>query len=92
MKTNPRAFSRRLLFLAGFLPALAAAQDAAPENLSPYVVTATRTPEAVTTVGSAIDTLSADELARMQLPLLRNALSSIPGAPAFASGASGAVT
>jgi len=92
MKTSPRVSFRRLLFLAGLAPALAAAQVATPETLSPYVVTATRTPAAVTTVGSAIDTFGADELARMQLPLLRSALSGIPGAISAASGADGAVT
>ena len=73
------------LWLAGSL----AAQTIAPERLAPYVTTATRTPIAVTTAGSAIDTISAEEIARMQLPLLRGALASIPGAPAFANGATG---
>ncbi|MBI3885297.1 MAG: TonB-dependent receptor [Opitutae bacterium] len=73
------------LGLAGSL----AAQTTAPERLAPYVTTATRTPIAVTTAGSAIDTISAEEIARMPLPLLRGALASIPGAPAFANGATG---
>jgi vitamin B12 transporter len=94
MKTSPAASLRRLLFTyAGLLPALIAfAQSEAPENLTPYVTTATRTPIAITRAGSAIDTISADELARMQLTSLNSALGGLPGAPAFASGARGAVT
>jgi vitamin B12 transporter len=92
MNASLLASLRRLLFLAGTLPAFAVAPDPAPENLAPFVVTATRTPAAIATVGSAIDTVSADDLARMQLPLLRDALGGIPGAPASASGATGAVT
>ncbi len=92
MKVYTPASFRRLLFLAGLVPALAFAQSAEPENLPSYVVTATRTPVAVTTVGSAIDTLSSAELARMQLPLLRTSLSMVPGAPAFSSGQTGAIT
>ena len=61
-------------------------------RLTPYVTTTTRTPIAVTTAGSAVDTLSADELARMQLTSLNGALGSVPGAPTFASGAPGGVT
>ena len=88
------ALRRRLLFLAGLAPAFAAfAQtNPSPENLTPYVVTATRTPIAVTTAGTAIDRISAEELSRMQVTSLLGALHNVPGAPAFASGASGAIT
>ncbi len=94
MNTNIAASWRRLALLAGFLPALSApAQTGAGlENLVPVVITATRTPIAVTTAGTAIDTLSADELSRMQVTSLLGALSGVPGAPALSSGASGAVT
>ncbi|HET7536255.1 MAG TPA: TonB-dependent receptor plug domain-containing protein, partial [Candidatus Didemnitutus sp.] len=92
MNTHRQASLRRLLFLAGLLPAAVFAQSVEPEKLPSYVVTATRTPTAITTVGSAVDSISAAEMARMQLPLLRNALSSVPGAPAFSSGQTGAVT
>jgi len=94
MKTSPAASLRRLLFtLAGVVPVVAAfAQSEAPENLTPYVTSATRTPLAVTRAGSAIDTISADELARMQLTSFSGALRGLPGTPAFASGARGAVT
>ena len=90
MKTSLPASLRRLLpFLSALLAGPLAAQQSALENLPAFVTTATRTPTAVTTVGSAIDTISAAEIARMQLPLLRGALGSVPGAPAFASGAAG---
>ncbi len=94
MNNSTPASVRRLLLLLGGLLAAAplAAQPAGPVRLEPYITTATRTPAAVNTLGSAVDTLGADELARMQLPLLRGALAAIPGAPAFASGQTGAVT
>ena len=94
MNTYIAASLRRLLLLAGIVPALTAlAQTGAdPEKLTPVVVTATRTPIAVTTAGTAIDTLGADELARMQVTSLLGALHGVPGAPAFASGANGALT
>lgn len=85
---------RRLLLAAGLWPAFTALAQTAPEleRLTPYVVTATRTPIAVTTAGTAIDSISSDELARMQVTSLLGALHNVPGAPAFASGASGAIT
>lgn len=84
---------RSLLLAAGFAPGLLAlAQDAAPTKVDDYVVTATRTPAAVNTLGTAIDTLSAADLARQQLTGLRSALAGVPGAPAFASGGAGGST
>ncbi|MDB6116218.1 MAG: btuB 1 [Lacunisphaera sp.] len=85
---------RRLLLAAGLWPAFTALAQTAPEleRLTPYVVAATRTPIAVTTAGTAIDSISSDELARMQVTSLLGALHNVPGAPAFASGASGAIT
>lgn len=87
---------RRLTFhAAGALaPVLALAQSAAadPARLDDYVVTATRTPVAVTASGSAINTLSAADLARRQITSLRGALGGVPGAPALASGATGGST
>ncbi len=88
----PASFRRHLLSIAGLWPALTAFAQSPIEPLTPYVIVGTRTPIAMNAAGSAIDTLSADDIARMQLPLLRGALTSIPGAPAFASGANGAVT
>ena len=93
MKAITPVSLRRLFLTAGLLPAAAFAQAGPePENLTPYVVTATRTPIAVTTAGTAIDSLSAAELARMQLTSLLGALHNVPGAPASTSGAAGAIT
>jgi len=69
-----------------------AAQDASTVVLPDYVLTATRTPASLTTTGTAVDSLSAAELARMQLNNLASALAGIPGAPSSASGAPGGVT
>jgi vitamin B12 transporter len=93
MNTTIVASFRRLLLLAGFAPALTAfAQTAEPEKLPDYVLTATRTPAALTTLGTAVDQISGAELARMQLASLRSALGAVPGAPNFATGAAGGVT
>jgi vitamin B12 transporter len=80
------------LLLAGFSPALTLAQSPAPQRIDDFVVTATRTPIAATAAGSAIDTLSAADLAKRQITSLRGALGGVPGAPALASGASGGST
>ena len=93
MNTTIVASLRRLVFLAGFAPVFTAlAQNAEPENLPVYVLTATRTPAALTTLGTYVDQLNAAELARRQLTGLRSALGAVTGAPAFASGAAGGVT
>ncbi len=93
MKDIIPASLRRLLLFAGFLPASTAfAQTTEPEKLPAYVFTATRTPAPLTTTGTFVDTLSAAELARMQLTNLRSALGGIPGAPTFQSGAAGGAT
>ncbi|HKB57150.1 MAG TPA: TonB-dependent receptor [Lacunisphaera sp.] len=83
----------RLLLVLGVSLAFGrlTAQESTVE-LPPYVLSATRTPAALTTTGTFVDTISAAELARMQLNNLRSALSGIPGAPAFQSGAAGGVT
>ncbi|HTQ30536.1 MAG TPA: TonB-dependent receptor [Opitutaceae bacterium] len=60
--------------------------------LAPLVVTATRTPEAPQTLGTAVDTISAADLAREQVDSLKDALGGVPGAPAFATGQAGAST
>lgn len=93
MNTTIAASLRRLLLLAGFVSALPAfAQTAEPEKLPVYVFTATRTPAALTTLGTYVDRITAADLARRQLTGLRSALGGIPGAPAFTSGAAGGVT
>ncbi len=92
MNTTIAASLRRLLLLAGFAPALTAfAQPAEPDKLPDYVFTATRTPAALTTLGTYVDQISGAELARMQLTGLRSALGGVAGAPNFASGAAGGV-
>ncbi len=91
MPTKLPASWRRLVLLVGLAPTFLAAQTA-PAKLDNYVVTATRTAAAVTTLGSAVDTISAAELARRQITTLRGALGSVPGAPSFASGANGGAT
>lgn len=83
---------RPLLLALGFAPGLALAQAAAPTKIDDYLVTATRTPIAATAAGSALDQLTAADLAKRQLNSLRAALAGLPGAPAFASGAGGGST
>jgi len=62
-------------------PRRLSAQDASTVVLPDYVLTATRTPAALTTTGTAVDSVSAAELARMQLNNITSALSGLPGAP-----------
>ncbi|AOS43118.1 Vitamin B12 transporter BtuB precursor [Lacunisphaera limnophila] len=93
MQTSLPASLRRLSFLA--FAALATGRLAAQEStvvLPDYVTTATRTPAALTTLGTAVESISAAELARMQVLGLNYALAGIPGAPSAASGAPGGVT
>ncbi len=63
-----------------------------PSQLAPFVTTATRTAAEPLTVGSAVEFMSAAELARRQVSSLAQALGSAAGAPLFASGAGGATT
>lgn len=97
MKSN-RFLAGRLVRQAFVVAAIMAtnggalAQAAAPTPLAPVVTTATRTPADVQTIGSAFETFSAEELARRQITTLAGALGAATGAPAFASGAPGAVT
>lgn len=94
MNRSTPASLRRLSLFLGATAALSrlAAQDASSVVLPDYVLTATRTPAALTTTGTAIDVITAVDLARMQLTGLNSALSGIPGAPSAASGAPGSVT
>ncbi|MBL9206802.1 MAG: TonB-dependent receptor [Opitutaceae bacterium] len=61
------------------------------ERLDPFLITATRTPSAQSALGSVVDSLGADELARRQLSSLAQALGSA-SLPAFSSGQPGAST
>lgn len=63
-----------------------------PEQLEPYITTATRTPAAPRTVGSAVDAFSSADLARRQITSLAQALGGVAGAPLFPSGAAGSST
>jgi vitamin B12 transporter len=93
-KIIPAPARRLSLALLGFSVALGRlpAQESATVELPPYVLAATRTPTALTTTGTYVDSITAAELARMQLTSLQSALGGIPGAPTFASGATGGVT
>ena len=93
MQTSLRASLRRLVLTAGLVPALNLfAQSVETVVLPDFVTTATRTPAALTTLGTAVDSISAAELARMQITGIGSVLAGIPGAPAAASGAPGGVT
>src|SRR4051812_22417264 len=94
MSTISRFTAWRLLRrLLPFLVALTGASAQTPPTaLAPFVTTATRTPAEPQTIGSAVEFLSANELARRQVTSLSEGLGGVPGAPAFASGANGAVT
>ena len=94
MTTSPRAVRLALaaLSLIACLPAAWAQTATPPAQLSPFVTTATRTPAEPQTLGSAIDVISAADLARRQINSLAGALGSAAGAPLFASGAPGALT
>lgn len=63
----------------------------APAQLEPFVTTGTRTPAAPTTLGTLVETLSAEDLARRQQTALKDALGTASGTPLFASGANGAL-
>lgn len=92
MNHSLAASLRRLVIFAGFAPAFTAfAQTAEPQKLPDYVFTATRTPAALTTLGTAVTTVSGADLARMQLTGLRAGLGGVPGAPSAQSGAPGGI-
>jgi vitamin B12 transporter len=80
------------LLLAGLLSAASGlAQSPEPEKLPDYFFTATRTPAALTTLGTAVDQVSGADLARMQLTGLKAGLAGVPGAPVAQSGAAGGI-
>ncbi|HYP17243.1 MAG TPA: TonB-dependent receptor, partial [Opitutus sp.] len=97
MKVHSLSASRgRFLLLLG-VSAFAAlspsrAQPEPVERLDPIVTTATRSPAPARTIGTAVDVISADELARRQITSLAQALGGVAGAPRFSSGANGAIT
>jgi vitamin B12 transporter len=90
---SPARHARRfflVLAAGGALASLRAQIAALPAELDPVVTTATRTPESLQTIGSAVDVISAADLARRQISSLAGALGGVPGTPLFASGQSGA--
>ena len=83
-----------------FTPVLAGALALAPAltaqtrdstRLKEIVVTATRTPAPIGSVGSSADVLGAEELARRQVASLRQALQLLTGGTVLVSGAPGGV-
>lgn len=60
-------------------------------ELVPFITSATRTPAEAQTIGSAVDVVSASDLARRQMSSLSQALGGVTSAPHFASGAAGAL-
>lgn len=76
------------------LPALAVREAAQspqePVALGDFIVTATRTPVRPSALGSSVDLISGDDLARQQVSSLQEALGGTASMPLFASGATGA--
>jgi vitamin B12 transporter len=58
-------------------------------QLDPFVVVATRTPDDIRTLGTAVDLITPEDLSREQITTLAAALGGVPGAPVFANGAPG---
>ena len=88
----PRLVRARLL-AAGAVLCLAAtlrSQSDPGLELDPVVVVATRTPQEERTLGTAVDAMSAADLAREQRTTLAEALGAAPGTPASVNGAAGA--
>jgi vitamin B12 transporter len=81
----------------GCLGALAAALLSGPlysqsdpaSPLDPVLVVATRTPDDIRTLGSAVDLVTAGDLSREQITSPAAALGGVPGAPLFPNGAAG---
>lgn len=91
IQTNvaPR-LARRAFFFAAALAALPSVHaQQSPERLDAFVTTATRTPASPQTLGSAVEVITADDLATRQVSSVSAALQSAVGVPLFASGAPG---
>jgi len=85
-----RLFLTCAALLAGPFPSVHAQTPV--QSLDPFVFTATRTPLAPGAVGSAVDVITAQDLARRQVRSLSGALGLVPGALQFTSGAPGGIT
>jgi len=81
-----------LIVAASAAVAVAARAQNAPLQLAPVVVVATRLPESSANIGTAVDAVSGADVEREQLSSFADALSGVPGAPAFATGQIGAAT
>jgi vitamin B12 transporter len=83
---------RRFAFTLAAFAAVSLAPAQTPPQLPPFITSATRTPADRQTLGSAVDGISGEDLARRQIRTLAEALGGVAGAPHFASGAGGAIT
>jgi len=96
----PAPLARRITFTLAaamvVLPVRAAPEAAQsspePVRLDELLVTATRTPVQANALGSSVDLILGEDLARRQVSSLREALGGTSGLPLFASGAAGAST
>src|SRR5665213_56297 len=90
----PSRTARRLfgLILAAAASVAAGRAQSAALQLAPVVVVANRLPESSANAGTAVDVVSGADLSREQLTTFADALSGVPGAPAFATGQLGAAT
>jgi len=64
----------------------------APQQLNPFITTATRTATAAASLGSVVDVISGAELVQRQISTLAQALGGVAGAPHFANGARGSAS
>ncbi len=91
--SSSRAAGPRLVLAAAALcGALTLRAQTVPFQLAPVVVSATRVAEPSSNVGTAIDVVSGADVERQQLTTFAAALSGVAGAPAFATGQTGAAT
>ncbi|MBI5770208.1 MAG: TonB-dependent receptor [Verrucomicrobia bacterium] len=89
--STPVRLARRVFhFLAAAAAVTVARAQTPPTQLAPFVTAATRTPADAQTIGSAVEVISAADLARRQVNSLAGALGGVTSAPLFASGAGGA--
>jgi vitamin B12 transporter len=80
------------MLVAAVAAAGVAQAQSVPIQLAPVVVVADRLPESSASTGTAIDVVTGADLEREQLSTFEDALSGVPGSPAFASGQLGAAT
>lgn len=89
---SPVRRTRRALWLAAALAALAARGQTPSEILENYVVTATRTPQPTAHLGTVTDVLTPEELSRRQITLVSGIFGFATGTPVTPSGAAGEIT